>query len=991
MPIYTNNKFSKNNNNSSKQYKVGLSLVVIFSLLLILIATNLIHPLTNFFLGTFGIFSYVLFLILIAYGAILMLNKKSNLSIKSTIFLILSFVTILCLLQLATTAKLNTNSFSEFLVDCYNSKMTAGGLLCGILVYPVIYLTHAVASYIVFAIILTIFVSLSIVSIASDFANNEILKNAKITTKQQTKTKQQNSYLENTNNAVENSVNINEDYEEDYSSNETEEKDDSIFISDDEVDESKTDKEIEIETIKQINKEKAKAILWPDKVKADSYYSKTEEEKPLSPKEILFSNNSLYNEKTNHVGLDENADYSSYISGFKQSKPQMFVHSTDNNLNDNNIITQKQKTKRELTENERKNLEFLRATKGQFELKDKTVVNDDSENNNDDDLFNNNQNYSNELYKAVDEYNNSLNNNLYDETLTKKNFKEKYYNSNYELDDEETETGLTNLSGYTNRTVSDSLLNDDKTNETFFENNFRNVKDLTIKQENRTSQQTKQTEEVKQPKKPKPHKPYVAPPTSLLNYIPPKDDEIEDYSDKAALLEQTLESFKIPAKVVSIVKGPAVTRFELALPANLGISVKRVTSFADDIAMVLRAQGSIRIETPIPGKNAFGVEVPNKKISTVALRDVFESEAFKKSKSPLTIGLGKNITNECVTARTEKMPHLLVAGTTGSGKSVCLNVMLMSWLFKASPDELKLILIDPKQVEFSLYNGLPHLLIPNVITDINKAVCALTWAIDEMERRFTLFSNTRVRNIEEYNDRDEVKRGIEQKMPFIAIIVDEYGDIMSQNKKDVEDKIIRIAQKARAAGIHLIIATQRPSVDVITGIIKNNLPSRMAFKVSSYQDSRTILDRGGAENLLGYGDMLFMANGAPDPVRIQCAFVDKDEVERVVEYIKQNNECDFDSEIEDQMFNKKQGGFDAGSGNEEEFDPLLKDALRAVIRSKSVSISKIQRMFGVGFPKAGRIVDQMERYGFISPADSKNQREIYITEQEFEERFGEEF
>ena len=421
-----------------------------------------------------------------------------------------------------------------------------------------------------------------------------------------------------------------------------------------------------------------------------------------------------------------------------------------------------------------------------------------------------------------------------------------------------------------------------------------------------------------------------------------------------------------------------------------GIPVKRVNALVDDIAMTLRARGDIRMEIPVPGKNAFGVEIPNEQIETVGLKEILESYNFQGNKSPLAFALGKDITGEAKVARIDKMPHLLVAGATGSGKSVCLNSMLVSLLFKATPEELKLILIDPKRVEFTLFNGLPHMLLPKAITDVDKAVKALDWLIKEMDRRYNRFAETMVRNIEEYNERNEIKSQFEPKMPFIVFIVDELGDLMLQRKKEVEEKIIRLTQLSRAAGIYLVIATQRPSVDVITGTIKANLPSRIAFAVSAFPDSKTILDQGGAEKLLGKGDMLYSPNGSVDLLRIQGAFVSSEEVAKVVDFVKENNEADFDSDIEDEMFNTDKNSFNAeGGGGSQEFDSLLKDALRLFIKQQNASISKLQRAFGIGFPRAAKIVDQMEAAGFVGPKDSKNLRPLFITQQEFEERFGE--
>ena len=373
----------------------------------------------------------------------------------------------------------------------------------------------------------------------------------------------------------------------------------------------------------------------------------------------------------------------------------------------------------------------------------------------------------------------------------------------------------------------------------------------------------------------------------------------------------------------------------------------------------------------------------------VGIRDIIESSNFQNSKSPLTFSLGKDITGEAKVAKLDKLIHLLVAGATGSGKSVCLNTMLISFLYHASPEDVKIILVDPKQVEFNLYKGIPHLLIPEIITDPDRAVMMLEWACNEMDRRYKLLSSVMARNIADYNEKDEVKDGIKEKLPYIVIVLDEVGDLMLTHKKEIEDKIVRLGQKARASGIHMVIATQRPSVDIITGTIKANLPSRIAFAVTSFENSKTIIGCGGAENLLGRGDMLLSDQASPDLERIQGAYVSDKEIENVVNFVKENNECIFDSDIEDAMFNPKTNSFNADGLKKEAFDPLLKDALRCVLRTNRASVSGVQRALGVGYPKAGKLIDQMESAGFISEPDSKNNRIIFITQQEFEERFGE--
>ena len=410
----------------------------------------------------------------------------------------------------------------------------------------------------------------------------------------------------------------------------------------------------------------------------------------------------------------------------------------------------------------------------------------------------------------------------------------------------------------------------------------------------------------------------------LDNPVRISDEELQDNIDR---LEQVLDDFKVPAKVNNVQVGPAVTRYELTMPR--GISVNKIAQMADDIAMTLASNGAIRVEAPIPGKNSVGIEVPNKQVSPVSLRELVDSEEFRQRGNPLSFVLGRDINGDIIFCNLDKMPHVLVAGSTGSGKSVCLNTMLLSMCYKAGPQDLRLILVDPKMVEFTTYNGLPHLLIPEVITGKDMTINALDWSIHEMERRYAMFAKNRVVNINEFNKSEAVKSHREEKIPYIVIVVDELADLMLEAKREIDDKINKLAAKARAAGIHLVLATQRPSVDVITGTVKANLPSRIAFALTNFMDSKTILDQSGAEKLLGKGDMLFRPQDKPEPFRVQGAYVSNEEIQRVVEFIKEKNTPVYDDDagraIKNPHQNTSQG--DMSGDKETEFDPVLKDAL----------------------------------------------------------------
>lgn len=475
---------------------------------------------------------------------------------------------------------------------------------------------------------------------------------------------------------------------------------------------------------------------------------------------------------------------------------------------------------------------------------------------------------------------------------------------------------------------------------------------------------------------------YSYPDIELLSPPKPIDngkDIEEELKQNSKKLVDTLKSFGVSAKVVEISMGPTVTRYELTPEA--GVKVSKIVGLSKDIALNLAAK-SVRIEAPIPGKSAVGIELVNKVTNTVTLREVLESEEFKNSTSKLSVALGKDIGGKPIILDIAKMPHLLIAGATGAGKSVCINTLVMSILYKADPNEVKLVMVDPKVVELSIYNGIPHLLIP-VVTDPKKAAGALNWAVSEMEERYSKFAENNVRDIKGYNELMELNESPELKMPHMVIIIDELADLMMVAPADIETYICRIAQKARAAGIHLVVATQRPSVNVITGTIKANIPSRISFMVSSQIDSRTILDMSGAEKLIGRGDMLYMPVGASSPTRLQCSFVSDKEVETVVNFVSEGHTPQYKEDVIERLAAEdvyKPEGDDPGDNDE-----LLPKAIELVIDAGQISTSLLQRRFRIGYNRAGSIIDQMEARGIISGLDGNKPRQALITREEYNE------
>ena len=483
--------------------------------------------------------------------------------------------------------------------------------------------------------------------------------------------------------------------------------------------------------------------------------------------------------------------------------------------------------------------------------------------------------------------------------------------------------------------------------------------------------------------------------SNFIEYAETHEDHSEEYNRKSAALEQVMNEFGIGAKVIGVVRGPKVTRYEMSLPA--GIATTKVTSIQNNIAMALMSKAPIRIEAPIPGKNAIGVELENDKPTTVGMRELLESPEFNKFKDPLPIAIGKDINGAVVIKSLPKMVHMLVAGSTGSGKSIFIHAIMMSILFKYSPEDVRFIMIDPKRVEFTMYNKLPHLILPDVLCDHDKALNALKWAVSEMEKRFQTLQENEVQNIEQYNKLEDVVKRRVPKMPYLVIVVDELAELMGnpQFGKDFDHNIQRITQLGRACGIHMVMATQRPSVNVITGTIKNNCPTRVSFKVKSFIDSKTILDEPGAENLLGAGDMLFAPQDSNAIIRLQAAFCNNDEIRNALKYVKENNEAIYSDEIQNEVYKKEEpveedGGEDFGGNGMRDngMDSLMQQAVDFARSTGKISASVLQRRFRIGYNRAASIVDKMIEFGWVGPSNGSKPRDFNISEEQYRDLFG---
>lgn len=940
----------------STKRQVGITMVVISCVLLVLSIFNILSDVRAFLLGVFGLMLYPILLFTLLFGVALSLGKKFVYTFKYMLYLMLAFFFFVCVLHIIFTGfGTRALSYGDYLLSCYHSLYTPGGLFVGLFTFPLMSLLHDMAGVIVYAIAL-------VISLYFVFSYLDGLKQKRT---QKVPYKKYENFVDEEMHFFPKKEIVAEKTEQKTQIPTINNAEEDIFIKD------------TFETRKEVDLAKKKLGLSKEQEENEP----VEEEKP-TPKSRLFGNK---HEETNSENWSNR--------GVQSLKPQKFMYEDQkatkksnpiidenrkymkiiqdrNNVNDNPIINAE-------------NYDDYKAKMKLFETKHLHAVSRDDEpslnkiSEPDDEVSEASFGIEPERDFNADELD-------IEDDFIKPNDNARKMSPlnpvNFEVNDGADEDEVENAS---ERFVKESD-NDD---------NFEDSETLSAK--NLTQRKFNYNVLGGGSEKPKIEEPdfrydshYVSPSVELLKTYKNEEDYETDHAKNIEALEKVLEEFRIPAKVENVCRGAAVTRYEMHMP--VGIPVKKIQMHSSDIALALAAKSDIRIEAPIKGKSAVGIEVPNNKVDIVGLKDIIRSEKFMEAKSPLTFALGKDVDGTVYCCNLAKMPHLLVAGSTGSGKSVCLNAIILSLIFRTSPEDLRLILVDPKRVEFAIYNNLPHLLMSKVITEPKKALNAFDWLINEMERRFMVFQTCFVKNINEYNMQSDILNKRKPKLPYIVLIVDELADlVVTTNKKDLEEKIIRLTQKARAAGIHIILATQRPSVDIITGSIKINLPTRIAFAVTNFVDSKTILDQGGAEKLLGRGDMLYAPNDG-EPVRVQGAFVDTPEVRAVVDFIKQNNPVSYDDNV-DKNINSENGtkNFDGSyGGNLQSVDSIMSDALKHVIEIGQASTSMLQRRFGLGFQRAAKIIDQMEHAGFISSSDGSRPRTVYMTMEDFNKYYG---
>ena len=897
--------------------------------------------LKSFLLGVFGLSIYPVCVLGMLFS-IAMLNKaKYTVKRKYLVYLIVCLVDIWFIFHLILCSRLPISSYGAYLGATYMAKTTAGGLIFSLISYPLVKFLTYVGAYILSGIVLAVFVGLLI-----DYI--QVQRNLEPEVK---KNKFNFSEIEK-------------------------------FEFGDREEPVLTEEEQKKKIAKRrLGLEKGETTIISSSLPKFDYTTLSNDNKPMSKRDYILTplEPVIPPEKSDDVFRDQNTGRYSKIN-----KVQTNNFDTAEEIVEKPSVVDTEEIKDEVVDND-----YIKPSN----IDNVSIESSDTEDEADDDLFLDEEEM--EGYETAFETETDFEYNEDDIEDLNENYKETEDDSNNETV-EETETVeeiIPNIQetefvdNYANRQINSSSLGSTVETEV-----VRPTVDISkFNLPNKISKST-EVEQVKlediKPKEEIP--PYVAPPVELLNYLEnPSRISDEELQDNIERLEQVLEDFKVPAKVNNVQVGPAVTRYELTMPR--GISVNKIAQMSDDIAMTLASNGAIRVEAPIPGKNSVGIEVPNAQVCPVSLRELIDSNEFKVRGNPLSFVLGKDINGDIIFCNLDKMPHVLVAGSTGSGKSVCLNTMLLSMCYKAGPQDLRLILVDPKMVEFTTYNGLPHLLIPEVITGKEMTINALDWAIKEMERRYALFAKNHVVNINEFNKTELVRNNKNEKLPFIVIVVDELADLMLEAKREIEDKIAKLAAKARAAGIHLVLATQRPSVDVITGTVKANLPSRIAFALTNYMDSKTVLDGGGAEKLLGKGDMLFKPQDKPEARRVQGAYVSNSEIAAVVEFIKQNNKPVYDDDAGRSIKSPHKAQATASNNDavsNQEFDPVLKEALRMFIQTKQASGSMISRRYAVGFNRAGRIMDQMERAGFIGQQEGSKPRQVLITMDEYNAIFG---
>ncbi len=945
MAVYKLSSSKKTQRNRNVKKIVGFSMIGVASVVFLFL-TGIVPVIQQFLLGVFGVFGFPLCLIFMIVGLALVNNRRYVMSVRYTICLCLCVLCALCIIQLAVMQiKMGGRgnlTFWQYLAQNYLQTWTAGGFLVGIFTTIFLYMASTVGAYIIFSLGFIICLALLLDSL--NFLKKEKVAKEPVSLQIKDKEKKPVTAEEPVNVVLNGNLKEQEEIEQ-QAPQIVEQKpltarqilgldkkrNSAYEYEQKPVEKKKTPLEEKPKTLREM-------ILTPPEINIDEYFKdikkndvppKTEiEENVQALKEETIQPETVYHEDEFQMDTSPNI-----VRTLPEVKSEELVERADDILR--SAIEEEKTENPEFYENLEENpIDNLpeRDSSGSFERRS-------------------------EFDRSRDEFqprNNDRNREVFERSVA-------------------------------DRMDSRSLLmqEDIDARRTFNENRDRiNMRNGSFVRENEPI--AEEQEEVYEPYE------YEKPPIDLITTQSVDLSSLnEDVATKRELLERTLENFGVPAKVQGVIVGPAVTRYELEMPQ--GISVSKIKNRADDIALSLAAEGSIRIEAPVPGKSVVGIEVPNKTIATVSLKDILISKEFTQSSSPLTFALGKDITGQTICCNLQKLTHLLVAGSTGSGKSVCLNSIILSIIYKASPEDVKIVLIDPKRVEFTNYEALPHLIMPDIVCDTQKAINTLTWAVNEMERRFEILGVARVKNIDEFNQTPDVLSGKTRKMPFIVIIVDELADLMMTGKKEVEEKVCRLAQKARAAGIHLILATQRPSTDVITGLIKSNFPSRISFAVTNIYDSTTILDRIGAEKLLGKGDMLYFPIGAQEPKRVQGCFITTNEINAIVDYTRDNNKPIFDKEIADQINNPNKNNNNNAPGYNNDMDELLPQALKVSIECGQASATMIRRKFAIGYPRAARIIDQMETAGYISAADGAKGRTVYITEEEFRELFGDQY
>ena len=941
MAIYKLNSNKKKERNRNTKKIVGFSLIAAASVIFLFL-TGIVPALQTFFLGMFGVFGFPLCVIMLVVGLALVNNRRYVMSKKYLFCLCLTVFFALCILQLAIVGNKGDLAFGDYLAKNYLDKWTAGGLMIGFFSTIFLYIANIYGAYIIFALALVICVALLLDSL--HFLKKEKAAKEPVSVSIKDSGKVEKPEPEIVKSMEPENVVLNGNLKEEEAKQQAEQK------------------PLTARQILGLDKKRNSAYEYhpaPGQQSVSTQKAQVEPEKPKSLREMILT--------PPQIDIDEY---------FKDVRKQNAAQAPAQTEVDNNISELKQ-PEFQPTSVYREDEFKMDATpiirRGLPEVKSQELVDQ-----------------ADDILKAAVEEEKSENPEIFEAAV-----EEPAANPLDRLP-ERTNGGSFDRS----RQSFDRNFDRSAERETFKRSVMENIDNRTINGEedrqirenfnreyDRISMVNGSLSREQQPiapeEEPEKRETYVyeKPP---IEYITTQSVDLstlnEDVATKRVLLENTLETFGV---------GPAVTRYELEMPQ--GISVSKIKNRADDIALSLAAEGSIRIEAPVPGKSVVGIEVPNSSIATISLKDVLMSKEFTQSPSPLTFALGKDITGQTICCNMQKLTHLLVAGSTGSGKSVCLNSIILSIMYKASPEDVKIILIDPKRVEFSSYEALPHLIMPKIVCDTQKAINTLGWAVAEMERRFEVLGLARVKNIDEFNQTPDVLDGKVEKMPFIVIIVDELADLMMTGKKEVEEKVCRLAQKSRAAGIHLILATQRPSVDVITGLIKSNFPSRIAFAVTSAVDSMTILDRVGAEKLLGKGDMLYYPVGAQEPKRVQGCFITTNEINKIVDFTRDNNLPIFDKEIEEQINNPNKNNNNNAPGFNNEMDELLPQALKVSIECGQASATMIRRKFAIGYPRAARIIDQMEAAGYISSADGAKGRSVYISEEEFRTLFGDNY